>query len=205
MFTLEFSKEDMARILRKLNGGLQQAGSYKFKWKIKLLNKYARVIATAMGSVSGSSGSGRNGYPVLSFEGITGVGHWNALRPSTIRRKLREQDPNVKLPTKISELYQQYGAKVSIWLDTGDAKSRVTATETFAGIPNSGNRQKFQTMETGGLNDKGYKVAPRPLFSAANFLVLQLIHNACQDPNHPLGQQMRQEFYQLVKAQGWGS
>lgn len=199
MLSLNFNQADMDRILAKLNAALFAAKTFKFKWKIQLLNKYKTVVATAMGSVSG-----RGGYPVLDFQGVTGIGHWNSLRPYTIRRKMQAMG-ETNLPKATDELYSQYASKVSIWYDTGESEQSLVVDGNFAGINNPAVVKKLRLMETGGTNDQGYTVKARPLFTAVNFLVMQLIHNACNDPNHPLGQQMRQEFHKLVRAQGWGA
>lgn len=213
MFSIGFNKDDVDRILRKLNAALEKSRKHKFKWKINLLNRYGKIVATATGSINDPGAiPARGGYPVLDFgDGVsmTGVLHWNALRPYTIKRKViakykLEGKQSPIFPKSISALYSEYGAEVSIWYDTGDTHSNISITDTFAGISSVSNRKKYQLMEEGGSNGIGM-VKARPLFSATNFLVMMLLRRACEDPNSALGKAIRKEFVQLVKAQGWGT
>lgn len=170
----------LEKILGKFSAMNSAAPSFKFKWKVDLLNEYKVKVAGMMGSVSG-----RGGYPSIEFTGeaVSGSGfYWPELAHIP---KLKQAD---------------FVTKSVIWVDSGHTKGSFTVEDNWAGV----HSEYAGLVERGGTNDQGFTLPARPLFSFANFMVERLIKQACSNPNSRLGANMRRGFKDLAESCGWG-
>ncbi len=175
---IKINESDLSRILGKLKRMDAMAPTFKFTWRINLLNEYKQKVSGLMGSVSG-----RGGYPNITITGEPSgeSEYWYSLAPMTVLRKAGT----------INE------AATTIWYDTGKTKNSFTIVDNWVGVVSS----YAKRVEEG---DEDANLPARPLFGLANHLVEQAIRKACHDPESKLGRSMRRGVIDLARACGWG-
>jgi len=177
---LTISPGQLEKIMGKIEAMNSKAHTFPFKWRIDLLNEYKVKVAKMMGSVSG-----RGGYPSIEFTGESASGsgfYWPELA----------HIPNLK--------NKDYETKSVIWVDSGKTRDSFTVVDNWVGVSS----EYAGLVERGGLNDQGFTLPARPLFSFANFMVERLVKQACSNANSRLGKNMRRGFIDLAESCGWG-
>lgn len=199
MATMTFrmpSGQDIFRIFEKLEKGKTKLKkkNLKIQWRVDLLDKYAAVVQSAMGSVRA-----RGGYASISFN-LQGQHSATKVKWQRLSRYTLNQKAGYEVAT---EDLEDIRAEFRIWVDTGTTKDSVKVSGNFAGIVGGAAYERAKRTEEGGISQKGKPVPPRPLFNVANDLFLQAIDKAFENPNSLLATTLRQELVSTAFAD-WG-
>lgn len=171
-----------------------------FKWTLKVLDEYAKVVSEAMGSVSA-----RGGYVRMSFLTTKGNEYWKNLTPYTLATKYQNRKENFTGPLgKREDIYDRFAWQFSIWRDTGETQDAVQVyKDGFAGIPSSRSKV-FKRAERTELGDPADNIPPRRLFAVANQMFIDAIREAFGADGHndnPFANELRAEFVDFMKKE----